>query len=266
MREVPILDDYARAILDAHRADAALLPKPAELERMEACHKNWLAQYDGATADAPDQEDFWRRCRSITCAQCHTARTRDDASDILSVLLDAMEADEKAAEGLRPTLITFTNRPYPLENAEECIDDAIAQWRKFSSRKRFKHAVAGYVRGVELIINHDDDTVHAEVSALMLVRKTNQIAIDGGWLTLWRKADDNMPAIKATFEQPDITTQKGCLSVVYFANRVATVAVRPVHLCEEHPHGVVCDARKLKKIKAALSGRRLILFSRRMRR
>ncbi|MBX9861165.1 MAG: protein rep [Hyphomicrobium sp.] len=267
MSEVPILRDYARAILNAYRNDATHMPAlAAELERMEACHRNWLAHHGAAETGTADQEDFWRRCRSSLCAPCHTARTRDDAADILSVFLDAMDDDEEEGEGLRPTIVTFKNRAYPLDDAEQCVDDTITQWRRFSSRKHFKHAVAGYVRGVELMTNHENGTVYTEVSALMLVRKTSQIEHAGGWLKLWRKADDNNPAEKATFEQPDIDTREGYLSLVDFVSRVATVAVRPVHLCEEHPHGVVCDARKLKKIKAALSGRRLILFSRRMRR
>lgn len=263
MYRVPDLDNIARAVLKAYGEHAQSTPELfAELKRMEACHRNWLAHHGMNDANDPEQEDFWRRCRSNICAPCHNARTLDEATDILTSFQDAMEDDDT----LVPTLITFANRSYPFDQADECLDDAIAQWRGFSSRKHFKHAVASYVRGVELITNHEHDTVHAEVSALMLVRKINLIDPAGGWLKLWRKADDNMPAEKATFEQPNIDTRDGYLSLIDFASRVATVAVRPLHLCEEHPLGVTCDAGKLKKIKAALSGRRLILFSRGMRR
>jgi len=255
-RMPPEIDECAEAILDAQRANAETQPALAgELRRMEACHRDWRKRGNTASAQA-SYEEFWRRCRSLLCAPCLDARTDDNADDILSAHAQAI--DEQPS--LTTMLITFESPAYPFERASNCADDAIKQWRRFSSRKLFKHAVQGHVRGLKLLTDHTQDTLRAEISTVALFRDDSFIREKGGWLSLWNSASKGAPSQKTVHMRLDLRTREGREELRTFARRVATVAVRPVHLCEEQASGIVCDAWKLKTLKSALRGRRLIQF------
>ena len=193
---------------------------------------------------------------------CLDARKHDEASDIHAAYEQAMAGNRH----LVPTLITFAGPEHPLEEAAGCVNDAIAHWRRFASRKTVKHAVTGYARGVELVVNHHRNSVHAQTSALALVAKHNHVRQAGGWLELWNAVRSHAPSDKVLCKQPDVSGPEGQAILADSMRRVATVAVRPAHLCESHPSGVVCDAEKLAKLRAALRRRKLIIFGGAMRR
>ena len=256
------LETFATAILNAHRVIAKVFPNlSTEVERMEACHKRWRAHRTPSAEHKRRFDSFWQRCRSLLCAPCLDARKHDEASDIHAAYKRAM-----AGKGhLVPTLITFAGPEHPLEEADACVSAAIGHWSRFASRKIFRRVVAGYARGVELVVNHDDNTVRVLVSMLALVEDEHHLEQAGGWLNLWNEVGSK-PSELALCEQPDISEPEGHATLVAFMRRVATVAIRPAHLCESHPSGLVCDAEKLAKLRAALRCRKLIIFGGAMRR
>lgn len=260
---LPKLDECARAILAAHRTCAERQPNLAvEVRRMEACHQNWrnhrllMAERDEAA------DEYWQRCRSLLCAPCQDARISDEVQDILNAHNNAIAADLER----ETILISFKGPTFRIEDAYCCADDAINQWRRFSARKMFRHAVAGYVRGVELMIDHNSDHIHAQVSAVLLVDDETHVRRKGGWLALWNEAGGGAPSQKTVCLGIDPRTPQGGADLHAFAQRVATVAVRPTQLCEEQPSGIVCDAWKVKKLRAALRARKLIQFRHAMKR
>lgn len=261
--DVPELWTFANAILHAHRVNAKVFPNlNDELERMEACLHNWRTHKVLKKAAQASRRAFWQRCRSLFCAACMDARYADEALDILERFDAATDVDAK----LVPTLITFKGPCYRIEDVEACVSDSIAHWGRFASRKVFKHAVTGYVRGIEISIDHAYDIAHAEISMLALVEDDTHVQLKGGWLHLWNDAHQSAPSQKVACETPDLSTRDGMTTFLNLVNRVATVAVRPRRLCEEQPSGIVCDAWKLKTLRAALKNRKLILFGGKMRR
>lgn len=260
---IPELSTFANAILRAHRVNAEVFPHMSdELERMETCLHNWRAHHGLKKAAKASRRAYWQRCRGLFCAPCMDARYTDEALDIL----ERFDAATNVDASLVPTLITFRGPCYRIEDVEACVSETIAHWRRFASRKVFKHAVSGYVRGIEISIDHAHDTAHAESSMLALVGDDTYVQLNGGWLTIWNDARQSAPSQKVACERPDLTTREGMTTFLDLVHRVATVAVRPSHLCEEQPSGIVCDAWKLKTLQAALRSRKLILFGGVMRR
>ncbi len=253
------------AMITAHGASAS---EKCALERMEACIQNWQQRTSPIAAGRKTHELAHRRCRSLLCPRCQDERMLKNARKISNAFFDAVIDDIKTSYECTLTAhyMVFLGHKYPLSSADQCLDDTFNQWDSFSRRKVFQHTVAGFVRGIELDIFHDDDSVSSTVTVLSLVRPLSHADRRGGWKKLWQLSGDEERVHPTKVESWHPLEQKTNDGLIERILATAMVGARPTNLSQSGPHGIYCSPEKLATIQTALKGRRLLAFGGSMRR
>lgn len=141
------------------------------------------AVFEDYTLDANSKLHRANFCRDRLCPTCLWRRSLkyfNQASKILSVL-------EKDHEFLFLTLTAPNCAP---EDLSETIDKFMKGWDRLTKRKRYKDAVYGYSRALEVTINRENNTYHPHFHCVLAVKPsyfTSRCYISQAeWLQLWR--------------------------------------------------------------------------------
>lgn len=133
-------------------------------------------------------------CRDRLCPTCLWRRSLkyfNQASKILTVL-------EKDHEFLFLTLTAPNCAPEALSST---IDKFMKGWDRLTKRKRYKDAVHGYSRALEVTINRESDTYHPHFHCVLAVKPSyftsRSYISQAEWLQLWRDSygDQNITQV-----------------------------------------------------------------------
>ncbi|MBL8845192.1 MAG: protein rep [Hyphomicrobium zavarzinii] len=254
-----------RAIITAHRASA---PAKLAAERMEACIQNWQQRTQATAGTGNKHALAHRRCRSLLCPRCQDERMHKNMKKISNAFFDTVIDDIETSYECTLTAhyMIFLGHKYPLSSADQCLDDTFNQWNSFSRRKVFQRTVAGFVRGIELDVFHDDDSVSSSVTVLALVRPLGHADRRGGWKRLWQLSDHKERVHLTKVESWNPLERGPNDFLIERILATAMVGARPTNLSQSGPLGIHCSPEKLAIIQTALKGRRLLAFGGGMRR
>ncbi len=250
------LQQCAEAMLDTHWRMVEKYPHLiAMVERMDSCNQNQMAR-DLMGSTMKTLQHAYRRCRGLFCAHCQEFRTAEKHGDISA----AYHAARAEAPRLGTLLMTFTSRTFPLDETPAQVEHALARWQRLQNRKPFQYAINGYVRGLQLSVDHQAGLLQTHTSVVALIQNRHAVAHEGDWLDLWSTSGKGEQGVLSYFAEVSPCGRGNDVDVEPFFRKVGAVAIQPDHLCEVHEGNIVCDSQKLAILHHALRTRRLIYF------
>lgn len=196
-------------------------------------------------------------CRDRLCPMCSWRRSYkifSQVSQIMSVICDSYCY----------LFLTLTVPNCSADELSDCIDGLSYAWYKFSHYKRFKDAVKGYFKALEITRNKSNGSYHPHFHVVLAVDKkyfkdSKYIKRDE-WLALWQKATKDK-----SITQVDIRRAKGkkdgSTAVKALSSAVAEIAKYAVKSADY----IIVDNEPLMDdivftLSYALHGRRLCAF------
>lgn len=139
-------------------------------------------------------------CKNRFCPMCAWRKARKDALG-LSLMMKYIKQDQQK-DFIFLTLTTPNVKKDDLENEIKHYNQS---FRRLSNRTKFKKAVKGYVRKLEITYNKKRDDYHPHFHVLIAVNKSyftdkDYYISQSEWLNLWRDVT-SMPEITQVFAQ-----------------------------------------------------------------
>lgn len=207
---------------------------------------------------------LWRAdfCRGRLCPMCAWRRT----TKVFAQTSQIMDYVQQQDQDCMPVFLTLTVRSCSLQDLRSEIDRLQQSWNRLMSNKALKSRVKGWMRVLEVTVNHDEhsgerDTwsAHPHFHIIMLMPKSyfakasGQYLTTADWVQKWRKAAQlnydpicHIEAIKSTGDRKKEISEvaKYCVKdadyIIDGADDITDDIVEPLHL--------------------ALAGRRLIAY------
>lgn len=136
-------------------------------------------------------------CRGRLCPMCAWRRT----TKVFAQTSQIMDYVQKNDPDCLPVFLTLTVRSCSLGKLSDEVDKLQASWNRLMSNKALKSRVNGWMRVLEVTVNHDDhcgdrDTwsAHPHYHVIMLMPKeyfkksSNLYLTTADWVQKWRKA------------------------------------------------------------------------------
>ena len=218
-------------------------------------------------------EDSWRLtqanfCRDRLCPMCSWRRSFKIFGQV-SQIMDVIENDYSF---IFLTLTVPNCQDYMLCSV---IDDLQSGFRKLTQHKRFKNAVCGHVKVLEITRNIEKNTYHPHFHVILAVPLnyfTSNLYINHAeWLEMWRKAMKNPNITQVDVRRCKPSVKEGEQAVKSIKSAVAEVAKYSVKssdilgrldkngfLIAPYPDDII-DSSVL-TLSGALYGRRLTAF------
>lgn len=178
------------------------------------------------------------------CPSCQNARREENTKKALLVA---------ASQNHDVVYASYDTNFYSLKKLNHVLDRSVASWQASLDRRSFHKCVHKYARGLRLIPDHESGMARVRTSVLISVAPRT-FADPMDWVQSWLTGCGAIEM--ALVVSPD---ERLCLEA---ARRVATVGVTADDICEMRDGRIYCDENKLVLFRDALSGRRLIAFSR----
>lgn len=127
-------------------------------------------------------------CRVRLCPLCAWRRSLKAQAQMMQI---AQFIDKDPGLSVSYVLLTLTVQNISSDKVSSTIDLMMKSWDRFSRRKRYKNAVLGHYRALEIIHNIIDDTFHPHFHVLLCVKKNyykRGYLTQAEWSELWRQA------------------------------------------------------------------------------
>lgn len=126
--------------------------------RLKECGKQlWIEEDTGRIGLA----NF---CKNRLCPVCNYRKSTKQWGKIYNIV-------DKHNGNYNYMLITLTVRNCNKEDLKSTIDDILSSLHRITNRKKWKRAIKGYVRGLEITYNSDLDSFHPHIHMLCAVDK-----------------------------------------------------------------------------------------------
>lgn len=207
-------------------------------------------------------------CKDRLCPMCNWRRSLKIFGQI-SKIVDKLESDYKFI------FLTLTVPNCSAEDLNQTIDSMNSAFYKMKRIKRFKNAVLGFVRVLEITINNIDGSYHPHFHCILAVKKcyfdSRDYIRQDEWLKMWRDAmeDDSIKILDVRVIKPK--KYKGEKNIKTLSSAVAEVAKYAVksadylgeydkkgNLIKPFPNEVI-DSR-VKTLALALAYRQLVVY------
>lgn len=161
------------------------------------CGKNLVFAHEmnaDGSVDAKGKLQSGMFCRDRLCPICNRRRALRLYSQVSSIT----DYIQRSVPGkYKFVLLTLTVPNCSPDMLNGCIDDLMSSFSRLIRSAKFNRAVLGFVRVLEITINHDNGSFHPHFHILLCVPhdyadKTSDIYINHAeWLKMWRRAAKN---------------------------------------------------------------------------
>lgn len=213
----------------------------------------------GSTSDGwkLQQANF---CRDRLCPMCQWRRTLKVFSQV-SRIMDVIGADNNFL------FLTLTVPNCSGRDLSVTIDKIQKAWDRFTHYKKYKNAVNGYFKALEITYNSETDTYHPHLHIILSVdpdyftsdKYIDQSSPNFEWTKMWQKAlkSQKQPIVDVRRVKPK--NAEGERAVKSLASAVAEVSKYSVKSSDYLRKDINCD-KVVNTLMIALSGRRLCSF------
>lgn len=204
---------------------------------------------------------FSGTCKARLCPLCATLRARRQYARVLPRFEEAIVA----YPGIRAAFATFTIPNVPLSELKTAGASITAGFRRMTQRTRFKKAVIGWMRAMELTLNRETMMVHPHLHVVLLLergyfaKERDLYLTQQEWLDLWRQVmrDDAIQIVDIRPLRPRKRT--GSLSSAL--GECTKYPLKPLAVWTRQPDGTYAvDPSVLEPLHNGLKGKRLFGF------
>lgn len=186
-RETP----WAKHKMDAQLLSYALsLSDPQAGKRVYDCAQNlWFTRNEEGLLKLKKSQF----CRVRMCPICQWRRSLKMYGQLRTVI-EALkkEREEEGKEPYKYILITLTVRNVPAESLPNELNHICDAWHNLCHEKKYKTAIKGSMRSIEITYNKSTNTYHPHIHALLCVLpsyfKSRTYISHQEWVDMWIKA------------------------------------------------------------------------------
>lgn len=161
-------------------------------------------------------------CRIRLCPMCSWRRSMKIHSQCRKII-EAMESEQKYDY----LLLTLTVPNVPASRLNSKVDEMMNAWNKFVGYKRFKNAVVGWYRSLEITHNvyrksKSFDTYHPHFHCILAVEKGKYFDFvnyglyipQDEWLNMWRKAMNDYSITQVDIRKVNVGDNNDIVSAI----------------------------------------------------
>lgn len=146
-------------------------------------------------------------CKNRFCPYCNFIKSRKKGLLISTCLRYLKE------QGYSFIFLTLTVPNVKGDQLEESIREYSSSFAKLTKRRKFKRAILGYVRNLEITYNKSRMDFHPHYHCLLVVKKSyfnnpNHYISRDEWLTMWRESTGDYSITQVDVRKVDISNNK----------------------------------------------------------
>ena len=159
-------------------------------------------------------------CKNRICPVCNYRKSSNAWGKIYKAVLSHKDK-------YKYILITLTVRNCSPENLVNTIDDMMFSFKRITNRKTWKNSIKGFVRGLEITFNADENTFHPHIHVLCAVPDdyffNSDLYINAELLTAWWQQSARLDYRPDTDIRAVNDTKSGVAEVAKYALKMSDI-------------------------------------------